>query len=66
MTTGLQLTNNYRTVSLWITCSKIFERITFNPIFQFIEENKFLKVNQSGFQLHDCCEYQLLSMVHNT
>ena len=31
-------------------------------IFQFIEENKLLNVNQSGFQPD---EYQLLSIVHN-
>ena len=44
-------------------CSKIIERIIFNLIFQFIEENKLLNVNQSGFQPGDSCEYQLLSIV---
>ena len=34
-------------------------------IFQYIEENKLLNVNQSGFQPSDYCEYQLLSIVHN-
>ena len=37
----------------------------FNSIFQYIEENKLLNVNQSGFQPGDSCEYQLLSIVHN-
>ena len=40
-------------------------RIIFNSIFQFIEENKLLNVNQFGFQPGDSCEYQLLSIVHN-
>ena len=46
-------------------CSKIYERIIFNSIFQLIEENKLLNVNQFGFQPGDSCEYQLLSIVHN-
>ena len=46
-------------------CGKTFERIIFNLIFQFIEENKLLNVNQSGLQPGDSCEYQLLSFVHN-
>ena len=46
-------------------CSKIFERIIFNLIFPFIEENKLFNVNQSGFQPDDSCEYQLLLIVHN-
>ena len=44
-----QLINNYRPVSLLPICSKIFERIIFNSVFQFIDENKLLSVNQSGF-----------------
>ena len=58
-----QLINNYRPVSLLPICSKIFERIIFNSIFQFIEESKLLNVNQSGFQPGDSCEYQLLLIV---
>ena len=46
-------------------CSKIYERIIFNSIFQLIEENKLLNVNQFGFQPGDYCEYKLLSIVHN-
>ena len=60
-----QSINNYRPVSLLPVCIEIFERIIFNSIFQFLEENKLLNVNQSGFQPGDSCEYQLLSVVHN-
>ena len=60
-----QLINNYRLVSLLPICSKIFERIIFNSIFQYIEENKLVNVNQSGFQPGNFCEYQLLSVVHS-
>ena len=34
-------------------------------IFEFIEENKFLKVTQSRFQPGDSCEYQPLLIAHN-
>ena len=34
-------------------------------IFEFIEENKFLNVTQSGFQPGDSCEYQPLLIAHN-
>ena len=60
-----QLINNCRSVTLLPICSKIFKGIIFNSIFQFVEENKLLNVNQSGFQPGDSCEYQLLSIVHN-
>ena len=60
-----QLINNYRLVSLLPICSKIFERIIFNSNFQYIEENKLVNVNQSGFHPGDFCEYQLLSIVHS-
>ena len=46
-------------------CRKTFERIIFNLTFQFIEENKLINVNQSGFQPGDSCEYQLLPFVYN-
>ena len=50
-----QLINNYRPISLLPICSKTFERIIFNSIFQFVEENKLRNVNQSGFQTADSC-----------
>ena len=34
-------------------------------ILQYIEENKSLSVNQSGFQQTDSYEHQLLSTVHS-
>ena len=40
---------NYHPVSLLPICGKIFERLIFNPVFEFPEENKLLSPNQSGF-----------------
>ena len=46
-------------------CSKIFERIIFNPIFEFLDEIDPLCPNQSGFCPFDSCENQLLSIIHD-
>ena len=56
---------NCRPVSLLPICGKIFERLIFNPVFEFLEENKLLSPNQSGFRPNDSCKNQLLSIVHS-
>ena len=57
---------NYWTVSLLPICGKIFERIIFNPAFEFLEKKKkLLSPSQSGFRPNNSCENQLLSTVHN-
>ena len=43
--------NNYHPVSLLPICSKTFERIIYNPVFSYLENN-------------DSCVNQLLSIVH--
>ena len=60
-----QLLQNYQPVSLLPICGKIFERIIFNPIFEYLEKNSRLFPNQSGFHPFDSCENQLLSTVHD-
>ena len=44
---------------------KIFEKLLFNSIKDFPEENNLLNSNQSGFRQNDSCEDQLLSVVHD-
>ena len=56
---------NYHPVLLLPICGKIFERLIFNPVFEFLEENKLLSPNQSGFRPNDSCENLLLSIVHS-
>ena len=46
------------------TCSKMFEKIIFNSLFEHLEDNKFLNCNQSGFRSGDSCVHQLLSITH--
>ena len=59
-----QITDNYRPVSLLPIRGKIFEKLLFNSIFKFLDDNNLLSSNQSGFRPSDSCEYQLLSIVH--
>ena len=59
-----QIFNNYRPVSLLPIFGEVFEKILFNSIFEYLQENCLLCDNQSGFQPSDSCEYQLLSIVH--
>ena len=56
--------NNYRPVSLLPVCGKILERLVFNSIFDFLDNNSLLSANQSDFRPSDSCESQLLSICH--
>ena len=60
-----QVINNYRPVSLLQICGKVFERLTFNFVYKYLEEHKLLSVDQSGFPANHSCVNQLLSIVHN-
>ena len=44
---------------------KVFEKILFNSIFEYLQENCLLWDNQSGFGTSDSCEYQLLYIIHD-
>ena len=46
-------------------CAKIFERLIFNSLFEYLEKYKLLSAHQSGFRANDSCVDQLLSIVHN-
>ena len=59
------LVKNYRPISLLPVCSKIFERLIFNSIYNYITINKLLSPLQSGFKPGDSCTNQLLSITHN-
>ena len=59
-----QLIQNYRPVSLLPISSKIFERLIFNSLCKFIEENSLFCSNQSGFRKTDSRLNQLLSIVY--
>ena len=55
---------NYRPVSLLPVCRKIFERLIFNELLNFLLENNLISPNQSGFKPGESCLNQLLSITH--
>ena len=55
---------NYRLYYLLPICDKIFERHTFNEMFNFLSANKLIFENQSRFQPGDSFINQLLSVTH--
>ena len=51
---------NYCTISLLSICSKIFERVIYNSLFNHFQNNKLFTPSQSGFLHGDSCIAQLL------
>ena len=51
-------------VSLLLICGKIFERLIYNVMYDFLTENNLLSSNQSGFTSDNSCTKQLLSINH--
>ena len=45
-------------------CGKIFEKIIYNSLFKYLEDNNLLNGNQSGFHPDDSCVHQLLLITH--
>ena len=59
-----QLVTNFRPISLLPIFGKIFEKIIFNRIYNFLSEKNLLNHNQSSFRPSDSCVNQLLSITH--
>ena len=59
-----QIISNYRPISLLPIVAKVFERIIFKNLYNYLIANNLLTSNQSGFRPGDSCTNQLLSLVH--
>ena len=46
-----QLIQNYRPISLLPICGKIFEKLMFNSLFKYLENNNLLNLTNLGFAL---------------
>ena len=57
-----QYKTQYRPISLLPICSKIFEKILFDSMYAFLNENNLLSPNQSGFRPGDSTINQLLAI----
>ena len=60
------MAESYRRISLLPIFGKIFEKIIFNRIYNFLLEEDLLNPNQSGFRPSDSCINQLLAITHET
>ena len=56
--------NNYRQISLMPIYGKVFEKVIFNSLFEYLQNNNILSKNQSGFRSGDSCVSQLISITH--
>jgi hypothetical protein len=59
------LCTNYRPISLLPCLSKVFEKLLFDHIYNFLISNKLLVPNQSGFIHGDNTVNQLMSICNN-
>ena len=59
-----QISSNYRPISLLCICGKIFEKIIFDQMYAFFNENKLITEHQSGFRPGDSTINQLTSITH--
>ena len=57
--------SNYRPVSLLPICSKIFEKLIFDCIYDFLDQHCLLKANQSSFRHGDSCIHQLIAVTQD-
>ena len=60
-----QIISNYRPISLLPILAKVFERIIFKNLYNYLIFNNLITKNQSGFRPGDSCSNQLLSLVHD-
>ena len=52
-------------MSLLPICSKSFEKLIFDSIYEFLDENNLFNTNQSGFRPNESCIHQLIDITHN-
>ena len=57
--------NNYRPVSLLPCISKVFEKLVFNHVHQYLRDNNLITEKQSGFSPGDSTINQLINVCHN-
>ena len=58
------LVKNYCSILLLPIFGKIFERLIYNKLFNFFQENNLISPNQCGFEPGDSCTNQLLTITH--
>ena len=57
------LLSNYRPISLLPTISEIFERIVYNQLYQYFNDNGLLAEHQYGFRSQHATEYAAIKLI---
>ena len=57
------LLTNYRPISLLPTISKVFERIIYDQMYEYLNGNNLLTEEQFGFRKYHSTEYAAISLV---
>ena len=60
-----QLVSNYRPISLLPICGKIFEKIVFKHLYNYLVSNNLITKNQSGFRPGDSTINQLIDLIND-
>ena len=60
-----QLKSNYRPISLLCNVSKVFERLVFNALYEYLTYHNLLTPKNSGFKADDSTINQLVYILHN-
>ena len=59
-----QLITNYQPVSKLPICAKVCGKTIFNSLFEYLDTNKLLKKNQSGFRPGNSSVHKLLPITY--
>ena len=63
------IVSNYRPISLLPLCGKLFEKLIYDNLYSYIDDNNFISDKQSGYRRGDSTIKQLLSItneIHKT
>ena len=60
-----QIKGNYRGISLLCNVSKVFERLIYNPLYEYLIANGLLTPKNSGFKQNDSTINQLIKITHD-
>ena len=55
--------NNYRPISILPTISKIFERIVYDQVYNYLEKNSLLYISQYGFRPKHSTEFAVIELI---
>ena len=58
------IVKNYRPISLFPICDKLFEKMIFNALYLYLDSNKLITEHQSGFRPRDSTTNQLLYLLN--